>query len=500
MPLLMKHLLSYLHSENVTFQYYGSEFESVYAVSGLPEEFSSHPQRGFLYISSEPALVPLLRDKGSCILFTSPEQFGRVLALCSDYLIWHHRKEDLLLRFYDELINTPTYLNLIRICSSILDENPVVLLNEKLIPRVHSDDFDIIIDDSFIEMIKRALTSDKSNAPIYICASRGFPADIFIGKIKRDNSRKTEYLCIIEQNKFRCRPDIIYYISTICNALAKHNGFITLKSDAASGTLEELILNLLDSPPSSPSSVRIQLAEAGWEEHEQYYVLAIDKQNKNHLLPDYTKLQSILNTKSIYEYKNYIVAVLGYPYFEWPDDSCLNALSDYLKTYGLSAGISNGFSDITMLNSFFNQSVKAIEINEFYNYTLNYRVVRYTDFSITHLLEIVSKSSNIKIIDFCHPTLLYILEYDKKNNTDYLNTLSAYILSNSSIKLAAQVMYIHTNTMYNRITKIRNDFKLDLDNITLIAQLYISFQILGMLQITDVNVWARIHRPIPQDK
>ena len=51
--------------------------------------------------------------------------------------------------------------------------------------------------------------------------------------------------------------------------------------------------------------------------------------------------------------------------------------------------------------------------------------------------------------------------------------------------------------MYNRISKIRDDFKLDLDDITLVAQLYISFQILGMLQITDVNVWARIHWPSP---
>ena len=89
------------------------------------------------------------------------------------------------------------------------------------------------------------------------------------------------------------------------------------------------------------------------------------------------------------------------------------------------------------------------------------------------------------------------LQYDRTNNTDYLNTLSAYILANGSIRLAAQVLYIHTNTMYNRISKIRDDFKLDLDDITLVAQLYISFQILGMLQITDVNVWARIHWPSP---
>lgn len=394
-------------------------------------------------------------------------------------------------------MNTPAYFRLIRICSSILEHNPVVLLNDQLVPRIHSDDFDIRMDDAFMGMIKHALLSEKKETLIRIDGSKGFQNNIFVGIIEREGSGKTEYLCIIEQNKFCYRQDSLHYMASVCNALTKHNGIITLRPSAPSGTLDELILNLLDSLPASPASARIQLTEAGWKEHEQYYVLAIDRQHKSRQLPDYTKIQAILETANLYDYQDYIVAILGCHYFEQPDASCLNALSDYLKDCNMCAGISNEFSEITMLSTFFGQSVKAIEINNFYHYTMSYRVVKYTDFSITHLLEIVSKSSKIRLIDFCHPTLLYILQYDRTNNTDYLNTLSAYILANGSIRLAAQVLYIHTNTMYNRISKIRDDFKLDLDDITLTAQLYISFQILGMLQITDVNVWARIHRPAP---
>ncbi len=497
MPLSVKKILSYLHTENITFQYYGSEFENIYAIRTLPDDYTFRSQNGIFYISSDTSLSSLLKEKNDCVLFTAPDMMHQVFQMCSDYLIWYQQKESLLLQFYEELTSVPSYTRLIQICCSILDSNPVLLLNEQLVLRMHSDSFNIVVNDSFLENVKHALLTNQTEDLVHIAASKNFPADIFIGKIERDNPRKTEYLCVIEQNPFLYEPDSLHYICTLCNALANHSGFIAIKSVAPSGDLNKLILSLLPAPPASPSSFKIKLAEAGWEEQEQYFVFAIDKQHKNHLAPDYEKIRVILNASIVCEYKNYIVAVLGCHYFEQPDESCLNALSDFLKLYHMSAGISNGFSDITMLSIFFNQSVTAIEINDFYNYTLNYRVVKYSDFSITHLLKIVSQSSNIRIIDFCHPTLLYIMEYDRKNHTDYLNTLSAYILSNNSIKLASQVLYIHANTMYNRIAKIRNDFKLDLDNITLIAQLYISFQILGVLQITDANVWARIHRSTP---
>lgn len=492
MSLLAKNLLSYLCDERITFQYYGPEFEYICAVQKLPD--FQNLQAGYLYLTSDASLTARFRETGYCVLLTEPDLYPRVFDLCSRYLVRRSQKETLLLQFYEELISSPAYNSLLNLCSLILDNNPVVLLNTKFIPRMCSDTFDLVTDDSFTETLKHAVSANREDTSLTeIAASSVCPVRRWVRKIERQNPKKTEYLCVLERHTFVNRAEALHDIHMICNALAGYSGFIALRSNVPDIKLHDLILSLLSAVPHSPSSMRLKLSEAGFREHDQYYVFAIDTQNKSQFSPDYARLRTLLNTEELYRYKNYIVAIPGYRYFEQPSPSLLHTLADYLKPYNMPAGVSNGFSDITMLSHFFNQSVKAIELNKYYQY--RFRIASYADFLVTHLLEIVSKSSNARLLNFCHPTLLYIMEYDRKNDTDYLNTLSAYILSNRSIKLSAQALYIHTNTMYGRIQKIKNTFRLDLDDTHLIAQLYISFHILGILRLTDAEIWARIYLP-----
>lgn len=61
-------------------------------------------------------------------------------------------------------------------------------------------------------------------------------------------------------------------------------------------------------------------------------------------------------------------------------------------------------------------------------------------------------------------TLGKIIEHDKKNETNFLKTLEAYIMCNGSISKTATQLYIHRNTCIYRMEKIKELFRIDYDD------------------------------------
>lgn len=55
-----------------------------------------------------------------------------------------------------------------------------------------------------------------------------------------------------------------------------------------------------------------------------------------------------------------------------------------------------------------------------------------------------------------HPDIVRIFIYDQEHKTDLLDTLYAYLLNDSSLARAAQYLYVHRNTVYNKLLKIEN--------------------------------------------
>ncbi len=60
------------------------------------------------------------------------------------------------------------------------------------------------------------------------------------------------------------------------------------------------------------------------------------------------------------------------------------------------------------------------------------------------------------LYDFCEEYLSFLIESDEKLGTEYLKTLKAYFQYHGNINEVSEALYIHPNTLRNRLKKIED--------------------------------------------
>jgi PucR family transcriptional regulator, purine catabolism regulatory protein len=100
--------------------------------------------------------------------------------------------------------------------------------------------------------------------------------------------------------------------------------------------------------------------------------------------------------------------------------------------------------------------------------------------NLGYLLSLSTSSDEIRVANYYHSFVARIVAYDEKHNTNLLRTLSVYIDQLLDVQKTAKVLFIHRNTLYQRLDKISDLCQVDLKNILTIVNLY--------LAITDWNI------------
>lgn len=69
-----------------------------------------------------------------------------------------------------------------------------------------------------------------------------------------------------------------------------------------------------------------------------------------------------------------------------------------------------------------------------------------------------------ELVAFCQETLGPLLEYDRTQHTNLVETLTAYFAHNGNLSATAEALFVHRNTLLYRMERIREISGLDLDN------------------------------------
>ncbi len=120
-----------------------------------------------------------------------------------------------------------------------------------------------------------------------------------------------------------------------------------------------------------------------------------------------------------------------------------------LEKYGLIAGVSQPFTDLHQINRYYSQALSMAKLATILDREHLY--YQYDKYACYHMMEIVAK--DLPLAPFCHHKILALEEYDKKHNTDLIQTLHAYLESSRSISHTAQILFMHKNTVTYRINK-----------------------------------------------
>lgn len=71
---------------------------------------------------------------------------------------------------------------------------------------------------------------------------------------------------------------------------------------------------------------------------------------------------------------------------------------------------------------------------------------------------------HLDILLLVHPSAVVLHRYDQANDTDLLSVLENYLLSSGSVAKTAERMYVHRNTINNKLSRIRQLLDLDLED------------------------------------
>lgn len=123
-----------------------------------------------------------------------------------------------------------------------------------------------------------------------------------------------------------------------------------------------------------------------------------------------------------------------------------------------SIGIGKVYQLLDIQKSFVEANI-ALRFVKFF--TKKGQVQKFSDlgiFSLIFSLEVTT------LKEYCQNTLQKLIDFDQKNNGEFMATLDILVKNNFNRKLAADKLFIHPNTLYYRLSKIEHLLNLNLSD------------------------------------
>ena len=150
-------------------------------------------------------------------------------------------------------------------------------------------------------------------------------------------------------------------------------------------------------------------------------------------------------------------------------------LEDFLKQNQLKMGVSLVFEEETSVKSAYETAVASLELGERLDKEKN--VYYYYDYKITDIIEHVASSRDIDMLCF-RPLLVLMKEDAKDSKGELVKTLFAYLNNAMSVQKTCEELYIHRNTLYYRLQRIREIMDCDFTEFPILVDIAVSSQLL----------------------
>ncbi len=211
---------------------------------------------------------------------------------------------------------------------------------------------------------------------------------------------------------------------------------------------------------------------------EDAFIIVVRREKKDY--PEdrlIRELTSILPNANIGRYENDIVVILPAPHMTMRLSEELEAsLQVFLEQEDCIAAISNPFDRADDTEILYRITAKYMDVcKDIFKqerlFTSDYGNIFYA----IHLCwkQFSTELGSDYFTYLTHPGLSALLEYDQINHTDLEETLFTYLLNNCSFTKTAEKMYVHRNTVINKMKRIKTIVHDDLsDPVTIFKMLF----------------------------
>lgn len=276
-------------------------------------------------------------------------------------------------------------------------------------------------------------------------------------------------------------PLIANSVREIVMRYSANNGF----SDFQANQLNNILLDIISGVTSNETELRISLAKLKFPMSMRVMILRPlyfkeDTYFQNELRPAVSSIFG--DCPSTIQQNNLITLVAVDEHGKIPDGQ-LNALSKLAKDNYIQIGISNAFTQTREIASHFDQAKRALSFAK--RISTDEKIFFFYDYIFYVLLDQMDDNS---IFSYArHPALDIVAAFDAEKGSNLYNTLKVYSQTGFNKIKAAELLYLHRNTVNYRIQQIESLCNIDLSNTDLLFSLQLSFIIDSYLNNKPVN-------------
>lgn len=250
--------------------------------------------------------------------------------------------------------------------------------------------------------------------------------------------------------------------------------------------LNNLVNDILDQHIHAPLIIEDRVKSAQLEPKDNIYVMVISvhKDERDNILLPYIlkRIKGILKEDNIVIYRDSIVVIITRNKENPLQKNELTEFTAFLKKNRLYAGISH-FEKFRDLYKHYLQALKYLKIGQYFREENT--VYSYEEYGIYQIMDMCSAAEDI--LNFCHPSMIDLFVYDKKNKTNLALTLYTYLKNMFNQLETSNELKVHRATLARHINHIKQITNLDLNDENLSFHLKLTYKILEYIGYTKDN-------------
>ena len=242
--------------------------------------------------------------------------------------------------------------------------------------------------------------------------------------------------------------------------------------------LQDTFIDLLSGVAVDNRDLQTTLSILNWNAVDSYLCLKIRNQSETLSVRSDTALNNTLSSQIqgyfSFSYQKKLCVVFNLSLPGTDPQTVRRILAPLVRDSCMYVGISNPVDDIHAISIGFRQADIALQYITEEN--SSHWIVPFSECALHYIRN--RAVQDIPPQTLADHSLLNILRFDKKHDTQYYNTLRSYLINERSIPKTANALIIHRTTLTYRLQKIDELFNLNLDDAYQRLYLLMSFFIL----------------------
>jgi len=175
---------------------------------------------------------------------------------------------------------------------------------------------------------------------------------------------------------------------------------------------------------------------------------------------------------TIFIYREQLLIFLSGEHAGLLNGEMLDRLRTLLTEIEGSAAVSDEFSDLFTIRQHYEKNRRLSTLKQIVKGDTISFYDRYKQLDMTTLAVAASDAGELSA--FARSAILEMRRYDRENGTEYVRTLWCYFRAHESLRLAAEMLFIHRNTIVYRLDRMKKLFGIELNSYGDNAQYYYS--------------------------